>query len=73
MTCLTCKWRAAMPNDQPEAGNQLYRCTRFPHHAILPVERVDSHTCGEYHTMPIETVLRFALTRATMTQDRRDG
>lgn len=58
-TCLTCRYRRTL-NEMPDAA--LFRCIRFPHHEIIPNDRMDSHTCGEYDTLPLEQLARWMIT-----------
>jgi hypothetical protein len=60
-TCLTCRWRRPVGNDMPEANAANFKCTRFPRHEIYALDRVDSHSCGEWQVIDPETLVRYVL------------
>ena len=43
----------------PEANAANFKCARFPRHEIYALERMFSHSCGEWQVMDPDTLVRF--------------
>ena len=48
----------------PEANASLFRCVRFPQHAIHEAAKLLTHGCGEHEPIDYDDLVRYVLTHA---------